>query len=37
MCLSMEAEMADLLWRIMENRKREWIARLERLGKVLAG
>jgi len=29
--------MADLLWTIIERRKREWIARLERLGKLLAG
>ena len=29
--------MARLLWTIIENRKREWIARLERLGKLLAG
>lgn len=29
--------MAKLLWTIIENRKREWIARLNRLGKLLAG
>ena len=29
--------MATLLWTIIERRKREWISRLERLGKVLAG
>jgi hypothetical protein len=28
--------MAKLLWTIIENRKREWIARLDRLGKLLA-
>ena len=28
--------MARLLWTIIENRKREWIARLDRLGKLLA-
>ena len=28
--------MAKLLWTIVENRKREWIARLDRLGKLLA-
>lgn len=28
--------MAKLLWSIIEHRKREWIARLERLGKLLA-
>jgi hypothetical protein len=29
--------MAGLLWSIIEKRKREWTARLDRLGKVLAG
>ncbi len=29
--------MADLLWTIIEHRKREWIARLDRLGALLAG
>lgn len=29
--------MAELLWTIIENRKRVWIARLDRLGKLLAG
>jgi hypothetical protein len=29
--------MAGLLWTIIENRKREWIARLDRLGGMLAG
>lgn len=29
--------MAKLLWSIVENRRREWIARLDRLAKVLAG
>jgi hypothetical protein len=29
--------MARLLWGIIENRKREWMARLDRLGKLLAG
>ena len=29
--------MADLLWRIIEQRKRDWIVRLDRLGKLLAG
>lgn len=29
--------MADLLWTIIENRKREWMTRLERLGYLLAG
>ena len=29
--------MAKLLWMMIENRKRQWIARLDRLGKVLAG
>ncbi len=29
--------MADLLWTIIEQRRREWIARLDRLGVVLAG
>jgi hypothetical protein len=29
--------MADLLWTIIEQRRREWIARLDRLGAVLAG
>jgi hypothetical protein len=27
--------MARLLWTIIENRKREWMARLDRLGKLL--
>jgi hypothetical protein len=29
--------MARLLWTIIENRKRAWMARLDRLGKLLAG
>jgi hypothetical protein len=28
---------AELLWTIIENRKRAWIARLDRLGKLLGG
>ena len=29
--------MAKLQWTIIDNRKRAWIARLDRLGKLLAG
>jgi hypothetical protein len=29
--------MARLLWDIIDKRRREWTARLDRLGKVLAG
>ena len=29
--------MAELLWTIIANRERAWIARLDRLGKLLAG
>lgn len=29
--------MAELLWTIIETRRREWIARLDRLAAVLVG